>query len=56
MIAAADACRPLMAALLDKLRCGPILRIDETTVQVLKEPERANTRHQLRVGGARRPA
>ena len=43
MIAAAGACRPLMEALLDKLRCGPILQIDETTVQVLKEPERANT-------------
>ena len=43
MIAAAGACQALMEALLDKLRCGPILAIDETTVQVLKEHERANT-------------
>ena len=43
MIAAAGACQPLMAALLDKLRCGPTLQIDETTVQVLKEEGRANT-------------
>ena len=43
MIAAAGACQALMEALLDKLRCGPILQIDETTVQVLKEHERANT-------------
>ena len=43
MIAAATACQALMEALLDKLRCGPILQIDETTVQVLKEQERANT-------------
>ncbi len=43
MIAAAGACRPLMEALLDRLRSGPTLQIDETTVQVLKEHERANT-------------
>ena len=43
MIAAATACQALMEALLDKLRCGPILAIDETTVQVLKEQDRANT-------------
>ena len=43
MIAAAGACQALMEALLGKLRCGPILAIDETTVQVLKEQERANT-------------
>ncbi len=43
MIAAATACQALMEALLDKLRSGPILAIDETTVQVLKEHERANT-------------
>ena len=41
MIAAAG--QALMEALLDKLRCGPILQIDETTVQVLKEQDRANT-------------
>ena len=43
MIAAAGACQALMEALLDKLRCGPTLQIDETTVQVLKEQGRANT-------------
>ncbi len=43
MIAAATACQALMEALLDKLRCGPTLQIDETTVQVLKEQDRANT-------------
>ena len=43
MIAAATACQALMQALLDKLRSGPILAIDETTVQVLKEQDRANT-------------
>ena len=43
MIAAADACRPLMAALDEQLHGGPMLQIDETTVQVLREPGRANT-------------
>lgn len=43
MIAAADACRPLMAALDEQLHGGPTLQIDETTVQVLREPGRANT-------------
>lgn len=42
MLAAAGACRPLLAALDDQLRSGPILQIDETTVQVLNEPGRAN--------------
>ena len=56
MIAAAGACQALMEALLGKLRCGPILAIDETTVQVLKEQGARQHRHQLRVGGARRSA
>ena len=43
MIAAADACRPLMEALTARMRSGPTLQIDETTVQVLREPGRANT-------------
>ena len=34
---------PLLEALHAKLRAGPKLQIDETTVQVLKEPGRANT-------------
>ena len=56
MIAAATACQALMEALLDKLRCGPILAIDETTVQVLKEQERANTDTSYVWVGARRSA
>ena len=43
MIAVAGACVPLIEALNAKLRAGPNLQIDETTVQVLKEPGRANT-------------
>ena len=43
MIAVAGACEPLLEALHAKLRDGPKLQIDETTVQVLKEPGRANT-------------
>ena len=43
MIAVAGACVPLLEALHAKLRAGPKLQIDETTVQVLKEPGRANT-------------
>ena len=43
MIAAAGVFQPLMEALLDKLRSGLTLQIDETTVQVLKEKGRANT-------------
>ena len=34
----AGACEPLMELLLEQLRSGPKLQIDETTVQVLKEP------------------
>ena len=43
MIAAAAACEPLLKLLLERLRSGPKLQIDETTVQVLKEPDRDNT-------------
>ena len=43
MIAAASPCEPLLELLLERLRSGPKLQIDETTVQVLKEPDRANT-------------
>ena len=43
MIAAAAACEPLLELLLARLRSGPKLQIDETTVQVLKEPDRDNT-------------
>ena len=43
MIAAAGACEPLLELLREQLRSGPKLQIDETTVQVLKEPDRDNT-------------
>ncbi len=43
MIAASQACAPLMKALEERLRSGPLLQIDETTVQVMDEPGRPNT-------------
>ena len=41
MIAAAGACEPLLELLREQLRSGPKLQVDETTVQVLKEPGRS---------------
>ncbi len=38
---AAEACRPLLAQLHQEIRSGPLINIDETTVQVLHEPGRA---------------
>ena len=43
MIEVAKACAPVMEALEKHLRSGPILRMDETTVQVMGEEGRANT-------------
>lgn len=43
MIAVARACTPVMEALERQLRSGPILKVDETTVEVLGEAGRANT-------------
>jgi hypothetical protein len=43
MIAVAAACAPLLELLIERLHSGPKLQIDETTVQVLKEPDRDNT-------------
>ena len=43
MIAASEACAPLMKILEGRLRSGPLLQLDETTVQVMDEPGRANT-------------
>jgi transposase len=43
MIAASEACAPLMKVLEDQLRSGPLLQLDETTVQVMDEPGRENT-------------
>ena len=53
----AGACEPLMELLLEQLRSGPKLQIDETTVQVLKEPVprlRAAARLETPVLGASR--
>jgi transposase len=38
-----EQCRPLTEILRSEILSGPLVNIDETTVQVLKEPERANT-------------
>ena len=38
-----ERCRPLQELLDGEIRSGPLVNIDETTVQVLKEPGRANT-------------
>jgi transposase len=43
MIAVSEACAPLMEILEGRLRSGPLLQIDETTVQVMAEPGRENT-------------
>lgn len=43
VLAVGEALTPLIAELLHQLRSGPILLADETTVQVLGEPDRANT-------------
>ncbi len=43
MITASQACAPLTKALESRLRSGPLLQLDETTVQVMDEPGRANT-------------
>ena len=43
MIAASEACAPLMKVLEERLRSGPLLQLDETTVQVMDEPGRDNT-------------
>ena len=43
MIAASEACAPLMKLLEAKVRSGPLLQLDETRLQVLGEPGRANT-------------
>jgi transposase len=43
MIAASEACTPMMKLLEARVRSGPLLQIDETRLQVLGEPGRANT-------------
>ena len=39
----AEACSPLLTILHEQVRSGPLINIDETTVQVLNEPGRAPT-------------
>ena len=43
MVMAAQSCRPVMELLYEKLLSGPLINVDETPVQVIKEPGRANT-------------
>ena len=43
MIVAASACKPVLEAIKRQLRGGPAVLLDETPVQVMKEPGRANT-------------
>jgi len=43
MIRVAKACDPLIDMIIEEIRSGPIVNMDETTVQVLREPDRANT-------------
>ncbi|RZW13674.1 MAG: IS66 family transposase, partial [Desulfobulbaceae bacterium] len=40
---AAEACEPLLELLSQEIRSGPLINIDETTVQVLREPGRSPT-------------
>lgn len=43
MIQAAERCRPVMDLLHREIRGGPLINIDESPIQVLKEPGRSNT-------------
>jgi transposase len=42
-IKAAGRCEPLLELLNKEIRSGPLINMDETTVQVMKEPNRSNT-------------
>jgi len=43
MVTVAQSCKPVMDQLYKELLTGPLINIDETPVQVLQEPGRANT-------------
>jgi transposase len=43
VMAVAEAFEPVISALVLRLRAGPVMLVDETTVQVLKEKDRADT-------------
>jgi transposase len=42
-IQAAQFCSPILNLLQEELKSGPLINMDETPLQVLKEPDRANT-------------
>ena len=60
VIQADQRCEPLMDLLWQEIRSGPLINMDETPVQVLNEPGRANTSKSymwiFRGGGVGRPA
>ena len=41
---AAEICTPLISLLKKEIRGGPAIHADETTLQVLREPDRAPTK------------
>jgi len=43
LIKVAEQAQPLMAMLGQEIRSGPVVNVDETTVQVLNEPDKADT-------------
>lgn len=43
LIRVADQCSPLLSLMRQEIRSGPLVNVDETTLQVLNEPNRANT-------------
>ena len=43
MIRVASRCQPLLTFLRDEIRSGPLINADETTLQVMNEPDRKNT-------------
>jgi len=43
MVMAAQSCNPLIELLYKELLSGPLINVDETVLQVLNEPERADT-------------
>ncbi len=44
VVQAAERCAPLIELLEQEIRSGPLIQMDETPLQVLKEPGRANTK------------
>ncbi len=44
LIRVADRCQPLLSLLRQEIRSGPLINADETTLQVMNEPGRGNTK------------